>query len=321
MSWQSWLKVQLAAFGNLSYSAFGSGILYTLGVVWLFIQLIHFFWPEYDQQIRDWSWWAVVLGALEGLRRAWPKLSVKSKISGTDAAIEIRVCNLFDQRNTLIISSNTTFDTTMEDGTISKKSTQGQYTILFCDNMANLDRQIDDSLEDVAFVLKDNDAKPYGKRKEYQIGTVADVMCSGRRGYFLAVGRLDRNRVANASKGDVLDALPRLWEFVRSRGDLEPIAMPIVGSGFARTNATREELIREIAKSFIAAVREGRFCEHLTIAVSPEDFWHKSISLPALARFLEHEGTYFAPSRSVAPREHSEGSHADVVRQTLEDED
>ena len=311
----------MAAFGNLSYSALGAGILQTLGMVWLFIQLIHFFWPEYDQQIRDWSWWAVVLGALEGFRRAWPKLSVKSKISGTDAAIEIRVCNLFDQRNTLVISSNTTFDTTMEDGTISKNSTQGQYTELFCDNLANLDRQIEYSLEDVDYVLRDNESKPYGKKKEYEFGTVADVTCNSRRAYFVAVGRLDKNRVANASTGEVLDALPRLWEYARTRGDLEPMAVPIVGSGFARTNATREELIREIAKSFIAAVREGRFCEHLTIAVPPDDFSRKSISLPELERFLEHEGTYFATPRREPPRDHAESSHGEVVRQTLEDGD
>ena len=273
MSLRSWAKVQLAACGNLSYFAFGSGILHTLGVVWLLIQLIYFFWPEYDQQIREWSWWALVLGVLEGTRRAWPRLSVKSQVRGTDAEIEIRVCNLFDQEKALIISSNTTFDTSIEDGTISSRSTQGQYTELFCDSLANLDRQIEHSLQEVDYVLKDEDTKPYGNTKEYPIGTVADVTCQGKRAYFLAVGRMDRNRVANASKEEVLDALPKLWEFVRSRGGLEPIAIPIVGSGFARTRATREELVREIAKSFIAAVREGRFCENLTIAGSPEDFW------------------------------------------------
>ena len=321
MSWQSWWKVQFAAFRNLSYSAFGSGLLYTLGVVWLFIQLIYFFWPEYSQEIRDWSWWALALGALEGLRRAWPKLSVKSQIRGTDAAIEIRVCDLFDQKDALVISSNTTFDTSMEDGTISPRSTQGQYTELFCDNLANLNRQIEDGLEDVDFAVKDSESKPYGKTKEYPIGTIADVMFSGRRAYFLAVGRLDRNRVANASKEEVLDALPRLWEFVRSRGGLEPIAVPIVGSGFARTKATREELIREIAKSFIAAVREGRFCEHLTIVVSPDDFWGKSINLPTLGRFLEHEGMYDAGSRSEPPQDHAERAYAGIVRQEAGDGD
>ena len=53
----------------------------------------------------------------------------------------------------------------MEDETISRRSTQGQYTELFCDNLANLDRQIEDSLEGVNFALKDNDSKPYGKTK------------------------------------------------------------------------------------------------------------------------------------------------------------
>ena len=79
---------------------------------------------------------------------------------------------------------------------------------------------------------------------------------------------------------------------MRTRGDLEPIAIPIVGTGLARVSATREELVREIVKSFIAAAQVGRFCEHLTISISPEDFRDKNIDLKALGRFMEHECTY-----------------------------
>ena len=287
-----WWKVQQAALRHVVYSAVGAGVLQTLGVAWLFIQLTSFLWPHYAEAVRAWSWWGLAVAALVGIWCGWPRLSAKSNISGTDAILEMRVCNMFEQDGVFVVSSNTTFDTTIEDGTISRVSTQGQYTERFCDTVANLDRQIGDSLEGIDRNVFPPGQKPYGKQDEYPLGTVADVRCNGKRAYFVAFAGLDRNRVANATKEQILDALPKLWEFVRARGGLEPITIPIVGSGFSRTNATREELIREIAKSFIAAAREGRFCEHLTIAISPDDFREKDIDLQVLGRFLEHECTY-----------------------------
>ena len=309
-----WWKVQRAAVRHVSLSALGSGVLQTLGVAWLFIQLSAFQWPDYADEIRVWSWWMVVAAVVVGIWRGWPRLSVKSNISGTDAVLEMRVCNMFDQDAVFVVSSNTTFDTAIEDGTIAKVSTQGQYTERFCDTIANLDRQIEDSLERIGSNEIPIETKPYGKRNEYPLGTVADVTCNAKRAYFVAFAGLDRHRVANATKEQILDALPKLWDYVRTRGGLEPITIPIVGSGFSRTNATREELIREISKSFIAAAREGRFCEHLTITIAPDDFREKDIDLQSLGRFLEHECTYDSvPSRF--PADDAQGAVGGVVQQ------
>ena len=256
--------------------------------------------PSFQLSLRprgDWRWVFPGAGAIVGLWRAWPRLSVKYKIAGTDAEIEIRVCDLFEQDGALVVSGNTTFDTAMDDGTISKSSTQGQYATRFCDNLTNLDRQIEDSLKKQDFKQRDPEEKPYGKRKEYEIGTVASVSCGGKSAYFVAVASLDKNRRASSTLNNILDALPRLWEFVQTRGNLERIAMPIMGSGLSRVQVERERLIREIVKSFIAAARTGRFCEYLTIAISSQDFSEKKISLPKLGRFLEHECTYVSDSR------------------------
>ena len=313
-----WWKVQLAALRHFSILSLGASILQTLGVVWLSIQVTAFFWPSFEEQIRTLWWLFIGIGAIVGLPRAWPRLSVKSMISRTDAKIEVRVCNLFEQKAAFVVSSNTTFDTSIENGTISKTSTQGQYTERFCHGIGELNRQLDGSLNGLESEDLSEDTKPYGKRREYPIGTVADISCSGARAYFVALAQFDRNRTARATKEQILEALPKLWEFVRSRGNLEPIVIPIVGTGFARTQATREELIREIAKSFIVAARTGRFCEHLTIAISPDDYKWKGIDLPQIGRFLDHECTYDS-SGSTPPPAHAESAVGEAVRQQEND--
>ena len=285
-------KAQFAAKRHFSFIAFALSILQAFGVLWLVVEPTTFFFPNFSSTVRDWWWIFPFAGVLIGSCRAWPRLTVNSKIAGTDAVIEIRVCDLFEQDGVLVVSSNTTFDTTMEDRTISRTSTQGQFTNRFCDALENLDRQIEDALDGIEFEERDPATKPYGKRREYPVGTVASVICNSRSAYFVAIASLNANRNASATREDILDALPLLWEFVRTRGDLEPIAVPIIGSGLARVSATREELIREIIKSFIAAAQVGRFCENLTISISPEDYRERNINLPALGRFLEHECTY-----------------------------
>ena len=97
---------------------------------------------------------------------------------------------------------------------------------------------------------------------------------------------------AFATRNDLLDALPELWENIRMRGGMDPINVPIIGAGFSRLNATREELVREIVKSFVAASHAGRFCERLRIMISAGDYRTSKIDLEALGRFLEHECTY-----------------------------
>ena len=178
------------------------------------------------------------------------------RVSDTDALVEIRVCDIFSLGGALVVGSNTTFDTSIEDGTISDASVQGQFTRRFVDSVDELDRQIAVSLENTPSENRTED-KPYGKDREYAIGTVASLSSLGKRAYMVAIASLNPYRVASTNREDVLDALPRLWEFVRSRGGLEPLCCPILGSGFSRVKAPREELIREIVKSFVAASREG----------------------------------------------------------------
>ena len=151
----------------------------------------------------------------------------------------------------------------MEDDTIDVRSAQGQYTKIFCDSLENLDRQIDASLDGVAFELRDESEKPYGSRRRTPL-ELWHLYCSRGSALILLPSRLlNAHRNAFATRNDLLDALPELWENIRMRGGMDPINVPIIGAGFSRLNATREELVREIVKSFVAASHAGRFVNGL----------------------------------------------------------
>lgn len=270
-------------------------ILQALGILWLFVQITSFFFERYgwDDTIRSYWWLFFILGMIWGLYRAWPKLSVRERILDTDVEIEVRIGNMFSFPYAFIVGSNTTFDSTMENNTISPKSVQGQFTKRFCLSIDLLDKLLDDSLRGVPIKSNKNKTeKPFGKLKEYNLGTVAPVEINGRKAYFVAIAILNQHKVASVEREDFLDLLPRMWDGIRNRGGFEPLCCPILGSGFSRLNMTREELIREIIKSFIAATSEAKFSEKLVVVVTPSDFSAGHINLKEIKKFLEYECIY-----------------------------
>ena len=68
--------------------------------------------------------------------------------------------------------------------------------------------------------------------------------------------------------------------------------MPVLGTGFSRIQETREEVLREIVQSFVAACSEWVFCEKLTIVISPSDAAMHNISIEEIGSYLTHVCRY-----------------------------
>lgn len=280
---------------RFSVSHFFGSLLQAFGLLWLLVEITAYFFADrpWAGSIRS-GWWVFLLAGIAiGIYRAWPKLNVKSRISDTDVDVEVRVGDIFSTDGAILVGSNTTFDTTIEDDTISKNSIQGQFTKRFCSSILELDRHIDAALNGVTPICtRSKTDKPYGKVSEYEFGTVAPIEVGGKRAYFAAVARLNEHRVASSERDKFLDALPRIWESIRSRGGFEPLCCPILGSGFSRLNLTRQQLLHEIIKSFVAATIEAKFCEKLTVIIHSNDFRKGHVDLDKVGRFLEHECVY-----------------------------
>lgn len=252
-----------------------------------------FFGENWKEKIQQYFWLTLSAALVFAIYRTWPKHKVEQAIKNSDVKIVVKVGNLLKEKNAIIVGSNTTFDTNITDGTISPKSVQGQLTEQLASNATRLDSLIESSLANVAPAsTRTLESKPYGKLREYHPGTVAAIIIDERPVYLVAIATLNLHKAASSSPSMLLDSLPKMWESIRSRGTFSNISTPILGSGFSRVNLPRQTLLLELVKSFVAASREAKFTELLTIVISPEDFSNGTVSLSEVQKFLECQCSY-----------------------------
>ncbi|MFE2523936.1 macro domain-containing protein [Streptomyces sp. NPDC059382] len=191
-----------------------------------------------------------------------------------DPAVSVVITrgDLLAQRGShLVVGFTDTFDTaTDQDIVINQASIQGQLVARMYDgNRARLDRDLRAALRDVRPAGKESRTdKHRGKLVRYPVGTVAVLRLPETRVFALAYSRMGNDLVARSSPPELSRSLDRLWDALRTHGQLAPVALPLVGSGLARLDGTRHEtLLRMIVESFVEASRRGRFCPLLTVVL------------------------------------------------------
>jgi len=158
-----------------------------------------------------------------------PVSRVAYKVPKRDFMIEVKIGDLFDEASQIIISSNSTFDTSISNGLIAVNSLQGQLALKFFQGQTEeIDRQIEVSLAGENFVM--NEKRP-GKKKEYPIGTVAKVSAHGKHFYLVAMSHLNENGTACSNIKMLHDALDKLWTNLAKKAELGDLAIPLMGTG------------------------------------------------------------------------------------------
>lgn len=217
--------------------------------------------------------------------------SVSHTLLGTDTSIEIQVGDLFEGEGAFIISTNTTFDTDMshnprisDSHLIHPDSLQGQFTQRYYPHKVHiLDRELEEALENVEGVPVEN---PIGKSIRYDIGTVAKVHPKDQSAYLVAIADMDKNGKVSSHPEDVLKSLEKLWDYIRTQGGYGPLVIPVIGTGRARAQVKRDQMILAIIKSFVGACSKEKFSEKLTIVISENDYREHNIDLQALEQHL-----------------------------------
>ena len=271
-NWQCAVGSFLSALGvTLSLSTFGFRYL-----------------PKHLAEAIVGHWWIVIGPAVAwSVKRSWPMRQEEHRLELSDTRMAIKVDDILNVEGAIIIGTNTTFDTSISRGIISPNSLQGQFTNTYYDAEEHLDSDLEMSLEHEEAALIDDDRK--GKKRKYANGTVATVERRGRVAYMVAISDMNEHGVASSSREQVMEALGRLWQYISERGDLGELAIPVLGTGRARIPHTRrEDMVREIIRSFIAASSENRFCDKLTIVIGERDYREQQMDLRELGRYLEH---------------------------------
>jgi hypothetical protein len=269
-----------------------TAVLSSFGALWLIVEIAAFFFQStaIPQWLRDHWWLFAIIGAAMAIIRCRPKMAVAQKLNGRDVTVEIAIGDVFSFDGALIVGSNTTFDTKISATLIAEKSVQGTFTRRYFADEAKLDIEIAAGLD--AGQAQQLSGKRQGKSYRYPIGTVVRLNPKGRTAYFVAIADINEHGVAEGSFERLQVSLAELWVYVGSRGLKERLVMPVLGTGFSRLPQTREQVVREIVKSFIAACSERVFADRLTIVLSPKDVAEHKISLDELSAFLGHVCLY-----------------------------
>lgn len=220
------------------------------------------------------------------------KLKYEYLLRESDIKLTLQVADVLNNKGAVVIPTNTTFDTLMEDEFISVNSVQGQFQkIFFKNNLHTLDDLIEKGLQDVDYELID---RVESKRKRYPLGTVSKVPFNGIHYYFVAIADINQfGKPINTSFQNIQIALEGLWNQLEIRGHIENLAIPLIGTGKAGIkDATREKVIKEIIFSFIASSQERKITEKLIICIHPLDLAQKDLKLRELDEYLKYMCKY-----------------------------
>lgn len=228
----------------------------------------------------------------------WDRLSITEKVVGApDVSITIKVCDALTNEGAVIIPTNTTFDTVMDDDFISKASLQGQFQLKYFRNkFEELNGLIANGLVEKKYTSLSDGRKTNTKR--YPLGTISRVSCAKKRAYFLAIADIHENGTPiTPDASDMHTSLNRLWDELSNEGNKETYSVPLIGTGRAGVrNITREEIIKEIILTFLLSTQNYKLTEHLIICVHPSDY--TKIDWDEMGDYLKYNCKYFYAQRS-----------------------
>lgn len=268
-----------------------TAFLSAVGFFWLITEISAFIVEAWKSQLQSaWPYFLAV-SALYTIWRQRPVISRCEKLDGTDIRIEIRIANIFSVKAAYVISTNTSFDSAINERLISSQSLQGAFTEKFYDKTEHLDGDLDQALQHET-ATGHRPSKVGGKSQLYPIGTVAKVTPKGHTAYLLAISELNEYGVAESSFEAVKNALAALWNFVSSKGGYSALAVPVIGTGHGRINTPRDVVVKEIVRSFVAACSERKFASKLTVVISPKDYHDNELDIYELGDFLKYTCRY-----------------------------
>ena len=213
---------------------------------WIVTEILSHFVPAFEKFSSGNLWMLLVLvgfGLLIGIScfliQCAKMLSVSQRLGETDIRIEIRVGDIFNIDEPLVISTSTTFNTDT-----SETSVQGQFAQRYYGNTEHLDHDIEKELEDQEDnVIEDHRGE---EKKRYKLGTVVKLQSSQRAAYLVAIANMNEYGVDTGALEEMNEVLRDLWYYISERGELGPLVIPVLGTGHTRINVSSEVMIREI---------------------------------------------------------------------------
>ena len=262
-------------------------ILAFLGILWTIKEVIEYILPKNNLPIKNFFILMLLVCIIVIVIKNRPKKEYPFLIKNKDIKLKLVVGDLLKQKASLIVPTNSTFDTKMENDFISLNSVQGQIqNKYFKNNLKTLDILLEEGLKNREF--KELTDRKNSKTKQYDIGTTVEINQQGKRFYFVADSNINaQGQTIAPSLSNITDALSRLWQYISEHGHVETIAIPIMGTGRMGIINSREEIIKQIIFSFVVNNNTKKIANELIICIRKEDIKKFNIDIQEIVEYLK----------------------------------
>jgi len=253
-------------------------ILAIFGLIWLIIESLDFFNVYTRDQYGSYAFFVFILiSTVISILLRRPVKSISIPFPKYDFCVQVRITDLFNVSGATMISSNTIFEADVASGNISVDSLQGQFTAkYYTGNQNELIKEIREELKSVS------------SPSPYPMGTTVQIHTHGKTFYLTAMAKLGEGGNAFSTITDIKNALDGLWDYVRTNGELQELAVPVIGTGRGRLKISRKKMVALIAESFLKASIKDKFTDKLIITIRPEDAENFGINLYDIKDHLHH---------------------------------
>lgn len=262
-------------------------ILAFLGILWTIKEVIEYILPKNNLPIKNFFILMLLVCIIVIVIKNRPKKEYTFLIKNKDIKLKLVVGDLLKQKASLIVPTNSTFDTKMENDFISLNSVQGQIqNKYFKNNLKTLDILLEEGLKNREF--KELTDRKNSKTKQYDIGTTVEINQQGKRFYLVADSNINaKGQTIAPSLSNITDALSRLWQYISEYGHVETIAIPIMGTGRMGIINSREEIIKQIIFSFVVNNNTKKIANELIICIRKEDIKKFNIDIQEIVEYLK----------------------------------
>lgn len=277
-----WLRIDYT-LRSLKSKLF-ENFLYTFGLIWLLIESLSLFFQSFLNVVQDNAsliyFSALLISLLISLFITIPKISIKKKFLASNTTICVKKGDLILEEGNIAITSSNYFDLNKHKKS-SNSIKQQLIRTDFKDNLEAINTLIEESLKKQGIKGKKDDKKQSGKKIKYKVGTSVIIPVDKRKVFMVIMTKLNlkEGKKRTESNLDFLQkGLNSLWKLYDSEGNLEPLSIPVFGSGLSKISLSRLIFIQLIIMSYVSYARNRRITKQLNILINernynPEEFY------------------------------------------------
>lgn len=254
----------------------GTAFLSVLGSVWLVTEVLtrvsHDTNQWLDNHGTSYLVFAIASATIGFLIAAYEARALAFTIPNTDTTLTLKFSSIFDEAADWIIGVNEFFDSTLGN-IVSANSLHGQIIArLYNGNEANFRRDVDAAL---AGQQSEPVQRAEGQTARFPLGTTAVIARGPHKIFLVAISKTDLATHRSSSTVPILwDALSDAFKEVDSRGNGDPLAMPLIGNGRASLNIPPQHLLRIITLKLTELGKQYDLPRRITINLSDDCFEH-----------------------------------------------